>query len=776
MSIPFSYRQLALAISAALCQVCVPAQAFAADASPDAESTQAAPTAPAASTAPVDTGVTLAPVVITAQHREESMQNVPISVTSISGKALEDSGYQSLTDLQYLVPGLQYDPTQGAAFQIRGVGSESFDFSNAKSVNIVVDDVVMDAQRDNGLTGMVDIQRVDVLMGPQGTLFGKNSTSGVVMVTTGDPELGEKQVKASVSYGQRNDHILNTTLNLPLNETSALRVSAFDQGQNGYGNYVLYNDKLGTVKEYGFRAKLLVKPDGVFDAILATDYEYHWDNSIRTAVSGAPASVTAQEIALGVTPGPQNASTADSSRGMIQTKEWGASLRMHYKFDDAKLTSITAYRGTVYDNNTPADLLPGNEYAYIPYNDGALKTNKFSQELRLASTTGKFMEYVGGLFFNRLSAQQSQLQWATLGAPLVSANGTPNTSLYALTGAIGQNGNTALFNAVDTTGAAYGQLKFNFTDKFNLALGGRYTYDRNSQSLGYFNTPTVPITGQNDTFTATSAAPLYPSGSISGQNFSFRVSPEFKYADNAMVYATYSTGFKPGGIAFVSNHFDPYKAETVQSFEVGHKAEYFDHRLRLNVDAFLEKFTNFQASTLTSIPGSPLQQIVIGNAGGLKSQGIEASAAWRATRSLTLNGAVTYDDAYFTNYIYNTTTNYTGSMLTNAPRWAASLSADYKHVVGENTMMKAHVDYTYRGKLWTVVGQPAYSEVPGYSLVNARVSFKAANSDFEYGVYARNLFNTYFSTGWQQYGALGLLHYTSPDAYRTIGVFAKYEY
>jgi len=135
-------------------------------------------------------------VVVTAQRRAENLQVVPISVTVITGKTLEESNFQSVTDLQYLVPGVTYDPTQGSAFQIRGVGSESFDFSNEKSVSLVVDDVVMDGQRDNGLTGLQDIKSVDVLMGPQGTLFGKNATSGVISITTNDPVLDTWSAKA----------------------------------------------------------------------------------------------------------------------------------------------------------------------------------------------------------------------------------------------------------------------------------------------------------------------------------------------------------------------------------------------------------------------------------------------------------------------------------------------------------------------------------------------------------------------------------------------------
>lgn len=716
-------------------------------------------------------------VIVTAQRRSENVQNVPIAVSVVTGKALEDSGYHSLTDLQYLVPSLQYDPTQGAAFQIRGVGSESFDFSNAKSVSVVVDDVVMDAQRANGLIGLVDIARVDVLMGPQGTLFGKNATSGVMSVNTAKPEIGATSLNAGVSYGQRNDHTYNATLNLPLGDSSALRISAFDQGQDGYGRYTTLKRTLGSVSERGYRARLLFNPSRDLEVTLSNDYQHHWDSNIRTAVSGAPAAVTAAEIANGVTPGPRNADSADSSFGQTTSEEWGSSLRLRYQLGNgATLTSITAYRGSTYDNDTPADLVPSNIFAYVPYNNGALSTSKYSQEFRLASATGQFVDYLGGLFWNQLDAQQTQLQWATLGAPLVSPSGVPRTQLYALTGALGEDGNTSLFNTRNTTAAAFGQLKFNLTPQASLALGGRYTQDRNSQSLRYINTPSEPITGVNNTFVATSAPPLYPEGSVSGHNFSYRISPQYQLSKDTMVYANYTTGYKPAGIAFVGNKYDPYHEETVKSYELGIKSELLNRTLRLNADLFLEKFKDFQTTILTSIPGSPTLQAVIGNAGGLRSGGAEVGATWRAAPALTFNSALTYTAAKFTDYVYDNKTDYTNTALTNAPRWAGNVGVNYQTEVAGNLTLKAHADYAFRSKLWTVVGQPSYSEVPGYGLVNARLTFAQHDSAFEFGLYARNLLNRYFSTGYQQYGTLGLLHYTSPNAVRTLGIFANYNY
>lgn len=759
------------------------------------------------------TGEGLEEIVVTAQRRREKAQLVPIAITSVTGEAFAKTGYTSLTDLPNVVPGLQYDPTQGAAFQIRGVGSTSFDFSNAKSVNVVVDDVVMDAQRDNGLIGLTDISRVDVLMGPQGTLFGKNSTSGVISITTNMPQLGETSGNFYGSYGQRNDRNINGTINVPLGGNAALRVSAFELGQDGKGRYVVLDRNLGRVDEYGVRAKLLYQPTDTLELVLAGEYTRHYDTSVRIGVGGpagsvyAPsAAITAQQIALGVTPGPENPDSADSFMGVITTTNNGGSLHATYQMGQNTLTSITAYRETRYGNDVPADLVPSTISSYFPFNEGRLKTNKFSQEVHFASPTGGFFEYVVGGFYNKLNAEQSQIQWASLGAPLISASGVPLPTLYAITGAndpvTGKLlGNTVLFDAHNETAAVFGQTKFTFTPKLTLTLGGRYNYDWNSQTISFFNTDPMALTGYSPKFIATSNAPTeaFRTGAMNGGRFTYRIAPQYLLNRDVMIYASYSTGYKPGGIAFVGNKYDPYNPETVKSWEIGVKSEFLDRRVRLNFDLYSSKYTNFQATILTPVStglGDFFLATAIGNAPGLRSRGFETTLAVKATRDFSIGGALTYTEAKFTDYVAGPAANYTGTRLTNAPRWSATVNADYSGQIAANLRLKAHVDYNYRSSTQTIPGallgdllaapvknadgtttpNATYSFIPAYGLVNTRVSIAKLDDKVEFGVYARNLFNTYYSTGWQVYGALGLLHYTTPNAYRTVGGYASFRF
>jgi len=249
-------------------------------------------------------------------------RNVPIAVSVVQGADLNKTNYRDVTDLQYVVPSLTFDPSNGGGFQIRGVGTQSFDFSNEQGVSVVLDDVVMDAQRQAGLYGLNDISQVEVLRGPQGTLFGKNSTSGVIAITTKNPVLKELSGDGSLSYGERNDRNVYGSLNIPLGDISALRVSAFEQGQDGYANFTVLDRKLGTYKEAGVRVKLLIAPSSDLEILMIADYTHHWDDGHQQAMLiSAPPSLAAASAANGAAVGVANFNNADSA--LSYTKRHG---------------------------------------------------------------------------------------------------------------------------------------------------------------------------------------------------------------------------------------------------------------------------------------------------------------------------------------------------------------------------------------------------------------------------------------------------------------------
>lgn len=697
-------------------------------------------------------------IIVTAQRRSENLQNVPIAITVVQGEELAKSNYQQISDLQYMVPSLQYDPASGGEFQIRGVGTQSYDFSSEQSVSVVVDDVVIDTQRDPGLIGLLDIQQVEVLRGPQGTLFGKNATSGVVAITTTKPILDQWSADAGASYGERNDRDVTGIVNIPIGASMALRLSAFEDGQDGEGKYTVYNTRLGTFHEEGARAKWLFEPTEDLEMLVIAQYARHTDNQAPTLVSASP-SIMAASAAAGAAVSLNNVNNADPYTASTDNKSEGVSLQLNYKLGAHTLTSITAYHRFTTLGDDPVDAAPTS--LYLPINIDEIHTNKVSEEMRLASPTGQFFEYVAGLYYDRLSLASTQEQWGTLGGSL------PEGVYLSVTGAAGTNTNEDLFNTTNTSKAIFGQTKFNFTNEFNLSLGARYTHDDNGQSYGFVAVPTpfatVPLF----------AAPDQSAGAVSHNNVSYSVKPTYAFTPNLMAYLSYATGYKGPGVAFVSSIYDPYKAETVKSYEVGVKSEWFDQRLRLNADIFREDYKDFQAQTYVQLPGGP-GVFVIGNAGGMRSEGVETDVTFRANSSLSLNGGITYAHSFFSNYVDGPNI-YTNFPLTNAPRLEGNLAADYRFPVSKDYEITAHSNYAYRTKVYTVIAEP-YSIVPGYGILGGKIGFAPRSGPWQVGIYGRNLLDKHFSVGYQEVAGLGTLSSSSLDGFRTVGVEAHYSF
>ena len=703
-------------------------------------------------------GDRLEEIVVTAQRRSENLQNVPIAITVVQGEDLAKSNFQQISDLQYLVPSLQYNPSSGGAFQIRGVGTQSFDFSSEQSVSVVVDDVVIDTQRDPGLIGLGDVQQVDVLRGPQGTLFGKNATSGVVAITTTKPILDQWSASVGASYGERNDRNVTGMVNIPMGATMALRVSVFEDGQDGYGTYTNNNTRLGTFHEEGARAKWLFEPTDDLEMLVIAEYARHTDNNAPTLISASP-SIMAASAASGAVVSPNNVNDADPYTAATDSKSEGVSLRVNYKFGAQTLTSITAYHRFTTSGDDPVDAAP--TALYLPFNIDEISTNKISQEVRLASPTGQFLEYVVGLYYDRLSLASTQEQWGTLGQSL------PDDVFLAVTGAAGTSTNEDLFNTTNESKAVFGQAKLNFTNEFNVSLGARFTHDNNGQSYGFVTVPTSFVT------LPIFAAPDQSAGSVSHNNISYSIKPTYAFAPNLMAYLSYATGYKGPGVAFVSSIYDPYKAETVRSYEVGMKSEWFDQRVRLNADIFREDYTDFQAQTYVQLPGGP-GVFIIGNAGGLRSEGVEADITFRASSSLSLNGGITYAHSYFTNYVDGPSV-YTNFPLTDAPRLEGNVAADYRYPVSNGYEITAHTNYAYRTQVYTVIAAP-YSIVPGYGILGGRIGIAPRSGPWQVDIYGRNLLNRHFSAGAQEVAGLGILSSISQDEFRTVGVEARYSF
>ena len=508
-------------------------------------------------------------IIVTGQRRAQRLQDVPASITAVSGATLQASNIQSPADIQYLAPSLTFNPQVGAGFQVRGVGSQGFDYNLEKSIAVVLDDVVQGLPRSIGLNTLSDVERVEVLKGPQGTLFGKNASGGVVFIVTRKPELGARTLEGHLRYGTDNEIQADNTINLPIGENAAARLTGVYQRRDGYLTNAFNGFKGGGYRDYQLRGKLLWEPTSNLELYLIGDIQHHDDdgtNQIETIrkfgqFTGGSTVQNLQQIyaPYGIVPGPENERYVNNAPNTNDADVQNLTGTITYKLGGYTLTSITGYKHQKSGNSTDPDNSPSD---FRSLNVGTLRAHQFSQELRLNSPTGGFFDYIVGLYYYDSRTDAKEVQGGRLGA---------NLPANTLTSPVGADAN---YVAKSTSYAAFGQANLHFTDKLTGIVGGRFTHDKVFGSFFKSINQTVNLIGTQ-----------IPDGQLgdSKSDFSVRGTIQYEPVRDVMFYGTYSQGYKAPAIATSRGVILPVASETVQNYEAGVKTQFFDRRLTLNV-------------------------------------------------------------------------------------------------------------------------------------------------------------------------------------------------
>lgn len=715
-------------------------------------------------------------VIVTATRREQRLQEVPVAVTAVSGEQLAQSNFREVTDIQYLAPNVTFSGTNpvanGGGYQVRGVGTQTYDSGVEQTVGLVVDGVVIGLPRDPGATGFADVDRVEVLRGPQGTLFGKNASAGVIQIVTNTPRLGETSGRVSLSYGERDEEVARGVVNLPLGEDAAVRVSAFYNAQNGAIPYLARTEgAVGDRENRGVRAKLLWRPIENLSLNFAADYQtaFARDAAILETL-GTNAKYNALFAPFAVKPGPDAFVSYQDGDWRADTTVKGASLQADYQLGELTLTSITAYRASEVVQLSDIDHTPA---AILNNSDGSLDSSQFTQELRVTSPSGERLEYVAGLYYYHTdvdgwtSQRGNFLSFAT-GLPL------PPAVLY---GERFQTNETKSY-------AAYGQATYALTQTLKLIGGLRYTNDEVTGSL-----QVKPIPGY------ISYGTLLPySGKVEADNISGRVGLQYLPSEDLMVYATYATGYKGPAIDSLNGVVKEVRPETVESYEAGVKSTLWSGRMILNAAIYRSDFQDFQAQALDLTSATP--RFGLTNAGLMRAQGVEVEATVLLLEGLTLAGSASYNDAKFKDYTGPCFTgqpvsgvvgvgcyalpgspgtlvaNYAGERLTNAPEWSYNLRAAYERDIDENLAFDASVNWSWRDDAYAITADPR-SVIEAYGLLNANIGVSAQDGRWRLGLYGRNLLDQTFYAPYPSltlFNPGGYERVVSPDAFRTIGV------
>ena len=756
---------------------------------PSVENSQAQDTPSAATqTAPAEAG----DIIVTAQRRSENLQNVPIAITVVGGEALKANNFTSITDVQSLAPSLKFNPSpQQASFSVRGVGSTAFDYSIEQSVGVSLDDVIQTLPRALALNTLADVERVEILRGPQGTLFGKNTSAGLISIVTRRPISGQYSAESHLQYGSRNELQAYSIVNLPIGDTLAARIRASYQLRDPVVRN-LGPARLIKQKDYQFNGKLLWEPSSSFSLYAIGDYQnssgepgYFTVRSFGPATNtffpGSPLSLRGTTQPLGLTPGPRNRDVALGGSNFQNSETYSGTLIASLDIGTHTLTSVTGYKHLDYTAQFEPDSTPQN---VLDTNLGTIKADQLTQELRLASPSGGVVEYVVGAFYYKQNLDSTQLQAGGLG---FLPNGFP-VSLSAFGGR--QNIGQSIENY-----AAFGEATIRPTESLRLILGARYTHDDIRSDVFISPVPGVCGLAFLATGGAVCQAETLPSPVSGGRtkrgDYTARGGVEFDLAPRVMAYATLSRGYKGGGFAVVSSTPREVQPETVVSGEVGLKSQFFDRRLTLNLAAFHSKFSDFQTQVFdVSVP--PAGAFLTGNAGGLRTQGVELEFAARPVTGLNLSGGVSYIDAKFTDYqpacyagqtaaqgcnLPGPTFDASGTRLPNSPKWSYTLSASYETAVSADLKAFANTNYSYRSSVIYGVGDPNTFQ-RGYGLLNLSVGVSDPEDQVRFSVFARNLLDKRFAgTIFPTFFDLGGYSQVLPDAaFRRIGVALDFRF
>jgi iron complex outermembrane receptor protein len=673
-------------------------------------------------------------VIVTAQRREERLLDVPISISVASQEEIAASGAGTTRDLSQLTPGLT-STTNGLAFQpaIRGITTTGTSAGDESNVALYLDGVYLASQAGN-VFNLKNIERIEVLKGPQGTLFGRNATGGAIRIITTDPSFAP-EFRASASYGtELKSKEFNVYGAMGVTDTVAVSLAANTYDDEGYVdsiNPLWTGDKFGTTSSWYTRAKLLWTPNDDLRVVLSGDVgRYQSDTQFVLAPYNRLSSSKNNPAAILPT-GPWQTSGSLQPNNTVRTS--GGALTIEYRLPHYTLTSISGYRTARLYGMLDVDRI--NLLTSTATTSSAFRT--FSQELNVASNYEGPINFIGGLYYFRSQSGIDRSEAFSPGPTVV------NGEVVGL--GVLASSNQGYVDTEST--AAFGEATWQVTDQIKLIGGLRYTTE--SKEL-----LTRPILPRRPDLT----------DKANWDNWSYRLTAQYNFNEATNVYATYSTGFKTGQYQATSPTFvqrvDP---ETVEAFEVGVKAR-IAGMVDFAASAFHYKYDDIQLQSNNFINGA--NNIILANAAKATITGADADLTARLGHGFRVQAGVawmpTAEYDTFANGLDSVPRGFPGSLdpslcpssplcgagndqiirdlsgtrMIRAPEWTGRLAVMYEREIagGEFT---ATANYFHSTKFFWVTG--GHIDQPAYSVVNASAGWTTPNDRATFSIWGRNL-------------------------------------
>ncbi|HEY0939993.1 MAG TPA: TonB-dependent receptor [Steroidobacter sp.] len=646
-------------------------------------------------------------VVVTAQKRSESLQDVPIAISAVGAEEMVRSRTLQVRDLQAQIPNVGFGvrDNKDTTISIRGIADNTRNVGYDARAGVYVDGVYV-GQSQAMNQGLLDLDRVEVLRGPQGTLFGKNTVSGAINLITRKPD-AETRVELGLDVGNLGLFAQQALVNVPLvSDRLFLKVSGRNERSDGYIKNLHNGDDLNGENTTSGRVQARWLATEQLEINLSADVLREHPHGVTNAVAtGGPAFEETGSV---------RRINMDAQGDSDRTVE-GAALTIDYSLGSGRtLTSVTAYRGSDATRPVDEDYSSADSLA----SDFADDTSQFTQEFRLASTSER-LDYVVGLYYmdQDLETRHGATGGVDLGLPgyRVVTSGTSKNQSYA----VFIDGN------------------YHITDDLTLTAGGRYT--RETKDIAYSINGGPPLFMNLDSF----------KDSLRDSSFTPRVGLSYEFVPDVMGYVMVSRGAKSGGwnADFITTTEQiAFGPEEATNYEAGLKSTLFDRRLRINAAIFNTKYTDYQVSQFVQLStGGTL--ITLTNAGEVTSRGLELEMAASLTPQLQLNANLGLLEAKFDSFKDGggPGVHYDGKTLPYAPKVSGGLALDYRYEELSAGALDFRVDYSYKGYLYSNPNNGDQFRSPGYGLVGVRAGFRTHDSKWGVYAWAQNLTDKLYS-------------------------------
>ncbi len=729
-------------------------------------------------------------IIVTAERREANLQDVPLSVSAFSARDLENFQVDTLGDLQSLVPNLSVHvgDANNAVVYIRGVGQiDSIAFFEP-GVGIYLDDVYL-GRAQGAFLDVLDVDRIEVLRGPQGSLYGRNTVGGAVKYISAAPTQ-DFSAKVSATVGDYSQMDYLASLSGPLSSDKLTgRLTAAYLSRDGYSENEFDGQHDGDRKTSFVRGVLNLQATDDLSFQLAADYTESDPDRSRTPAKETPINVLIVDpYTFGVSIASFAADTdpfrvnADFN-SIEQTKTTGVDLKIGWDInDELSFKSITSYRELEYRTEIDLDATPINAFGIFYFND----QNQTTQEFQLAYQNER-LSAIGGLYY--FNEEGTTFDGGVFSNFLIALSGdsTFSTDSYA----------------------AFGQLDFDFTDKLTGILGLRYTdeeksYSRRAEDFDLtalagimFDPVTFAVSYANPELLNPGSADLALDGGIGVprpganpdpadfDNLSLKGGLKYQISDDAQIFGTISEGFKSGGFngRVADGQLDPYQEETLTSIEIGVKSQWLDNRLRVNGAVFHTSYDNMQVSSFDVSADGMTFIPVFTNAGEATIKGAEFELTALLTDRLTLIGNVGYLDADYDVFLAEPDP-VTGTVIdvsdqrevVNSPKWDTFLGFSYRMPLGSAGELTFAGNWSYRSKTYLEINSSENLAQGSYSVYDASITFDSSNEHWRVILGGKNLADEQYRThafDLSAFPGVELGYYNPPRTYR---LFVSYQF